>query len=169
MCYSRMRVTEPRRRDDRPATDTGDAGRSATDVRRPSSERVGDRERDEVMVVLSDSFAEGRLTREEFDERSAKALAARTGADLAVLTADLPAAGQDRARAVAPHQRRPAQRVRAEVRSYAAVMFLLLIIWLVAGLTAQAWYPWFVWPALGWGIGIVARARRTLHATATRA
>jgi hypothetical protein len=166
MCYSKTRVMEQRQRDSRPATGAGGTSRPGTRVRRPDSERIGDRERDEVMVVLSDAFAEGRLTREEFEERSAQALAARTGADLAVLTADLPPQPEDQTRAVVRDQRRSVQRVRAEIGSYAAVMLLLVTIWLVAGLTAQAWYPWFVWPALGWGIGIVTRARGLVRGNA---
>jgi hypothetical protein len=48
-------------------------------------------------------------------------------------------------------------------------MLLLITVWLVTGLVAQSWYPWFAWPALGWGIGIVARTRRTTHKTASSA
>ena len=43
------------------------------------------------MDVLKAAFGEGRLTKEEFDSRSARVLAARTYADLAALVADLPA------------------------------------------------------------------------------
>ena len=38
-------------------------------------------------------------------------------------------------------------------------MLLLTSIWLVVGLTAAAWYPWPLWPALGWGIGVTAHLR----------
>lgn len=41
---------------------------------------------------LSAAYAEGRLTPEEFEERTTAALAARTEADLMVLVADLPEA-----------------------------------------------------------------------------
>lgn len=54
--------------------------------------RVGDHDRDVVARRLSAALAEGRLDLDEFDERVAKAYAAKTAADLAGLTADLPAA-----------------------------------------------------------------------------
>jgi hypothetical protein len=52
--------------------------------------RASDADRDAVLSQLSESFQVGRLTADEFDERSSEALAARTVADLATLTADLP-------------------------------------------------------------------------------
>lgn len=57
----------------------------------PPLPRVGDAERHRAVDRLSAAFAEGRLTPEEFDERSTAALAARTQGDLDQLTADLPA------------------------------------------------------------------------------
>jgi len=50
---------------------------------------AADRER--TMDVLKAAFGEGRLTKEEFDSRSALALSARTYADLAAVVNDLPA------------------------------------------------------------------------------
>jgi hypothetical protein len=32
---------------------------------------------------------------------------------------------------------------------------------LVTGITAGAWYPWFIYPLLGWGIGLGAHAWQT--------
>jgi len=52
--------------------------------------RVCDRDRERATVRLRDCFAEGRLTREELDERITAALTARTVRDLRRLTADLP-------------------------------------------------------------------------------
>lgn len=54
--------------------------------------RASDRDRDAVAHRLQDAFAEGRLDDEEFDQRMRAALTARTGAELDVLTRDLPAA-----------------------------------------------------------------------------
>ncbi|GAA4202826.1 DUF1707 SHOCT-like domain-containing protein [Microbispora amethystogenes] len=51
--------------------------------------RIGDRERDEVMRILHDAFAQGRITREELDERLDTTLAARTEEDLRRVTSDL--------------------------------------------------------------------------------
>ncbi|MFL5876457.1 MAG: DUF1707 domain-containing protein, partial [Solirubrobacteraceae bacterium] len=58
--------------------------------RRDRSLRSSDRERDEVVTLLRDHAAEGRLSPEELDERVGRALAARTGADLDALLTDLP-------------------------------------------------------------------------------
>ena len=51
--------------------------------------RASDADRDRVVAVLRDAAADGRLTVDEFDERMAAALSARTFGDLAPLTADL--------------------------------------------------------------------------------
>ncbi|HWG12439.1 MAG TPA: DUF1707 domain-containing protein [Streptosporangiaceae bacterium] len=56
--------------------------------------RASDAERDQAVDVLAGASAEGRLSLEEYSERSEAALAARTLGDLARLTADLPAADQ---------------------------------------------------------------------------
>lgn len=48
-------------------------------------------DRERTIDVLKAAYGEGRLTKEEFDARSARVLAARTYADLAAIVADLPA------------------------------------------------------------------------------
>jgi hypothetical protein len=52
--------------------------------------RVSDAERDQAVAELSKHFQTGRLTQEEFEDRSGRALAARTGAELHALFTDLP-------------------------------------------------------------------------------
>ena len=52
--------------------------------------RVSDAERDQAIAELSEHFQAGRLTQEEFDDRSGQALRARTGSDLDALFTDLP-------------------------------------------------------------------------------
>jgi hypothetical protein len=47
-------------------------------------------DRERTMDVLKSAFTEGRLSKTEFDERSARVLTARTYADLNMLVADLP-------------------------------------------------------------------------------
>ncbi len=52
--------------------------------------RASDMDRESVVTILRDAYAEGRLTLDEFEERMAGAYAARTWGDLRDLTADLP-------------------------------------------------------------------------------
>jgi hypothetical protein len=56
------------------------------------TERVSDSERDHVVTMLRDHLAVGRLTLDEFSERTGTALAARTRGDLDAVLADLPVA-----------------------------------------------------------------------------
>ena len=60
-------------------------------------------DRDRTMDVLKAAFTEGRLTKGEFDDRTARVLGARTYADLNALVADLPV-GPGTPLAPAPYQ-----------------------------------------------------------------
>jgi hypothetical protein len=53
--------------------------------------RVSHADRDQVAEQLRVAAGDGRLTMEELDERLERALSARTGSELALLTTDLPA------------------------------------------------------------------------------
>ena len=53
--------------------------------------RASDQERESVVDVLRDAFTDGRLTFDEFEERTASAYAAKTWTQLEELTSDLPA------------------------------------------------------------------------------
>jgi hypothetical protein len=66
------------------AMDTGIRGFPRGDL------RVSDGERDQAVAELSEHFQAGRLTQDEFDDRSGRALQARTGGDLDGLFTDLP-------------------------------------------------------------------------------
>jgi hypothetical protein len=52
--------------------------------------RASDKERESVVDVLRDAYTEGRLTLEEFEERTSAAYASKTWSDLRELTGDLP-------------------------------------------------------------------------------
>jgi Domain of unknown function (DUF1707) len=52
--------------------------------------RVSDADRDRALSELSEAFQVGRITADEFDQRSGQALGARTGKELTALVADLP-------------------------------------------------------------------------------
>jgi DUF1707 SHOCT-like domain len=79
--------------------------------------RAGRADREQVIEALKDAFVQGRLTRDELDVRAGQALIARTHAELAALTADIPgspvAARPARPPAPAPVRRRPLARASA--------------------------------------------------------
>jgi Domain of unknown function (DUF1707)/Domain of unknown function (DUF4190) len=52
--------------------------------------RAATADRERAVDVLKAGFAEGRLSKQEYDERVSRVYASRTYADLAVLTGDLP-------------------------------------------------------------------------------
>jgi len=126
----------------------------------PEGLRVGDAERSAVAARLTEAHAEGRLTLLEFDERVRDAWAARTAAELAPLTSDLPvAAPAAPAAPPAPRDRRGDAGLRAAVAVWAAVSVLNLAIWLAVSVgTGAAVYPWWVWVAGPWGMMLAVRA-----------
>jgi hypothetical protein len=117
--------------------------------------RVGDAERDEVARQLREHYAAGRLTSEEFEERLGACLAARTGGDLARLTADLPRLGR-------PPVGRPAHGGWAAAwRHWAAVS---MVVWAIWGLSAASGagyaHPWPLWVSGPWAAVLIARMVR---------
>ena len=78
--------------------------------------RASHADREQVIETLKDAFVQGRGTRDELGTRAGHALAARTYADLATLTADIPP-GPPAARPErppAPARRRPLARAAAK-------------------------------------------------------
>jgi uncharacterized membrane protein len=53
--------------------------------------RASDTDRERAVDVLKSAFAEGRLTKDEYDDRMSRIFASRTYGELAALTGDLPA------------------------------------------------------------------------------
>ncbi len=108
--------------------------------------RASDADRDQVIEQLRAAAGEGRLDAAELEERVGAALAARTAPELQALSADLPSPARE------PRSRRAPQRVGSRLQAYIGVMTLLVAIWALTG----AEYFWPVWPALGWGIGLMS-------------
>ena len=73
--------------------------------------RAAHADREHVIGMLKAAFVQGRLTKDELDARAGQALAARTYAELAALTADIPAGppAARPARRPARPQNRPAR------------------------------------------------------------
>jgi hypothetical protein len=78
--------------------------------------RASHADREQVIDTLKTAFVHGRLTMDELDARTGWALAARTYADLAPLTADIPSAPAPArpARPPSPARRRPLARAAAK-------------------------------------------------------
>jgi hypothetical protein len=128
--------------------------------------RASHADREHVIDVLKAAFVQGRLTRDDLEARAGRTFTARTHADLAALTADLPAG-----LAVARAARRPARAsarppvtkavlacagaatapaltliaIATDSESLARWMFLVAVVYIVAWLAAGAqmldtWY-----------------------------
>ena len=63
---------------------------TATKDQPSGSLRVSDADRDRAIAELSEHYQAGRLSTEELEDRTGRALQARTAADLAALFTDLP-------------------------------------------------------------------------------
>lgn len=96
--------------------------------------RIGDAERSQMAEVLGKHFAAGRLNQHEFDERMERAMAAKTGADLTGLLADLPRLDDNQT----PVPQVPARPPR--VRQTARFVVLTLVAFVV--LRSLWWWPW---------------------------
>jgi uncharacterized protein DUF1707 len=106
--------------------------------------RIGDAERDQAVALLSDHFVAGRLTQDEFEERSEQATRARYVDDLAPLFDDLPDPAELQL-AQGPWSPRPVQARRRHgppppFMMLAPVLMISLVITSIA-LTA----PWLLW------------------------
>jgi len=117
--------------------------------------RASDADRDVIHRVLADAFADGRLDRDEYDERSATVLAARTLGELPPLVSDLvpdrpllPARVPLSAATSTEIQKRAEDSWREDVRGaffgFLGSAILTWGIWL-----ATAWGDWyFPWPLI---------------------
>jgi hypothetical protein len=104
---------------------------TATTQYAPGDLRVSDADRDRAVAQLSEHFQAGRLTLEEFDERSGQALRAKTSRELTGLFSDLPAAQAGTAAAIAvpeagPHL--PLARVMVAAVALSAVALVVAVL-----------------------------------------
>jgi hypothetical protein len=115
--------------------------------------RAGDAERQEALTRLGDHFAEGRLDKEEFDERSTQALGAVYLDELDALFVDLPPRPD-------PSRRMPAQRTRPRPRTSLGAVAILLLLALVLLLATRGVVLWPLLAFWWFAAGPRGRARR---------
>ena len=131
--------------------------------------RASDQDREGVVTILREAYTEGRLTLDEFDERTSAAYSARTWGDLLDLTDDLPVQPVLRAPApiqpegapylpqlppVRPEATPPALRPRTHRRGADTRVLPALFIWAV--IAAAAGSPWIAGVLTVFFIGLLA-------------
>ena len=120
-------------------------------------ERVSTAEREAAAGLLADAAGAGYLTTDEFDHRVSAAYAAITRADLDRVFAELPPEwirARERSRREAERAVAQQAAARKHLAAYLAGSGLMIMIWLAVGIATGAWYPWPLWPILGWGFGV---------------
>jgi hypothetical protein len=114
----------------------------------PGDLRVSDADRDRALSELSEAFRVGRITADEFDERSGQALRARTGKELSALLADLPLDGPAATPTAGPEPANHAFAVRGVMGASALSATLLFAKAVTDALS----------PGIGWAGGTLAPA-----------
>jgi hypothetical protein len=111
--------------------------------------RASDRDRAVIETVLADAFAEGRLTRAEYDERADAVYSSRTLGELVPLVADLPTAAPTPRSSIpeAAHRAYVGER-RQAVWGFLSASIICWVIWFVTGSD----FPWPVFVMLGTGL-----------------
>jgi hypothetical protein len=148
--------------------------------------RASDADRNAVAEVLGTHMSAGRLTVAEYDERLARAYAARTYGELDELTTDLPgtppaaaaraaatggahsASGSVPGRAPNPWRGHGLSAcapwtggagLRAAWASWATTAAIVLSIWLLTSMASTDWiYPWPIWVIGPWGAVLLAQS-----------
>jgi uncharacterized protein DUF1707 len=120
--------------------------------------RASRADREQAVETLKAAFVEDRLTKDEFDARVADALASRTHADLAALTADLPPeppAIRPSRHSVPARPKNPT--VRSGARVIAATSVITGSVWVGALLSPNDSQVWgtLVWTFTMLWLGIV--------------
>lgn len=136
--------------------------------------RASDTEREQVVDQLRRHMTDGRLSLEEFEHRADVAYRARSAAELAPLTSDLPVATRPSGPPVRPRPPRsqPSAQGAAlmSIPAFRVHLFLWLVfsafwmvIWLGSVIATGGWVPfWPVFPiaAFGLSVGIHAAVRK---------
>jgi Domain of unknown function (DUF1707) len=124
--------------------------------------RASHADRDHVLEVVKAAFVQGRLTKDELDMRVSQTLASRTYAELAALTADIPAGLTGAQPPRKPARVQPAHPENKVVNSCACATLALFV--LSAPLLTGHLELFFVLVAAMMG-ALFAAAGRTVHSS----
>ena len=108
--------------------------------------RASDRDRAVIETVLADAFAEGRLTRAEYDERADAVLASRTLGDLVPLVADLPVARAPRSSSSDLQQQAVRKWESDRREALLGLIGLSALLWTIWAVTMWGEFPWPLFP-----------------------
>jgi hypothetical protein len=133
------------------------------------SMRASDLDRSTVQQALTEAYADGRLDREEFDERTEQAIGSRTLGELAPIVADLVSpttvatTGSDLGAATPDElHRRAVEKYGSERREtvfgFLFATIICTVIWLLT--TGPGGFPWPAFVALGTGINVAKTVSR---------
>lgn len=106
--------------------------------------RASDKDRELALRILSEAYAEGRLARDEFDERADAVNAARTLGDLPDQLADLlPAVAVRPGASLESHRQKAIAKYERERRdavwTFLSVSTICWVIWFAVGADAFLW------------------------------
>ena len=119
-----------------------------TDPVRPEDLRVSDAERTVVQNALHRAHDAGQIQLEEFDQRVRSVWAARTRAELARVTADLPELPPEPGRPGVFSATPGGTAMRVLTIVWASVVAVNLVVWgIVSGTVGELVHPWWVWVA----------------------
>jgi hypothetical protein len=142
-------------------------GEFSLDPRRPDAAalRASDRDREVVLAVLAEAYADGRLTKEEYDERADRAGTAKTLGELPGVIDDLvPTSVSSGARTPVTQdelRRQAVHRWQSQLRQALTGMLIPSLIcwtiWLVTGFHGgiHLHFPWPVFVTLGTGANLL--------------
>jgi Domain of unknown function (DUF1707) len=127
--------------------------------------RASHDDRDRVVELLKSAFVEGRLVKDEFDERVGQAMASRTYAELAMLTDDIPPPPTPPRPVVRPRPRprRPVKKIAvATVLGTVAPVMLVLAVLLGNEDLAKAFGMPAMFTVMAW-VAALAQTLDTRH------
>ncbi|MCW2739409.1 MAG: hypothetical protein JWN97_4053 [Nocardioides sp.] len=108
--------------------------------------RSSDRDRAVIESVLADAFAEGRITRAEYDERTDAAIASRTLGDLMPLVEDLPVARAPRSSVDDLHRQAVRKWEGDRREALLGLVGLSALLWTIWAVTMWGEFPWPLFP-----------------------